>query len=107
MSIPGLWLFGEKDIQITVKLFAEYLDEFIAEGKPFDYIVFPSLGHNTISANTTEPVDFAIKWIKNTIIKFGKNWKNLEIKHVPITPYKMGYSLWLYFAYDYTLIKSD
>ena len=73
LSIPGLWLFGEKDIQIPVKLCTEYLDELKDQGKPFEYIVFPSLGHNTTSANTTEPVDLAMEWIKRTINKSRKN----------------------------------
>lgn len=67
LSIPALWIFGEKDIQIPVKLCLEYLDEFKAEGKPFEFIVYPSLGHNTTSVNTTEPVDSAIHWIKNAV----------------------------------------
>ena len=41
LSIPGLWLFGEKDIQIPVKLCIEQLNELKAQGKPFElYFVF-------------------------------------------------------------------
>ena len=61
LSIPGLWLFGEKDIQIPVKLCIEHLNTLKAQDKPFEYLLFPSLGHNT---NTTEPVDISIHWIK-------------------------------------------
>jgi len=68
LSIPALWIFGKKDIQIPVQLCMEYLDEFKTDGKPFEYMVFPTLGHNTTSANTSEPVDFAIEWIKNSVI---------------------------------------
>ncbi len=64
LSIPGLWLFGEKDIQIPVKVCVEYLNEFKVKGKPFEYVLFPSLGHNTTAASTTAPVDIAIQWIK-------------------------------------------
>ena len=64
LSIPSLWLFGEKDIQIPVKVCIEYLNEYKVEGKPFDYVLFPSLGHNTTSADTSTPVDIAIQWIK-------------------------------------------
>ena len=69
LSIPGLWLFGEKDIQIPVKLCIEYLNEFKLQGKPFDYVLFPSLGHNTTSTETTAPVDIAIQWIKQQAAK--------------------------------------
>ena len=64
LSIPGLWLFGEKDIQIPVKLCIEQLNTFKVQGKPFEYTLFPTLGHNTSSANITEPVDISIQWIK-------------------------------------------
>lgn len=73
LSIPGLWIFGEKDIQIPVKLCIEYLNEFKAQGKPYEYVLFPSLGHNTTFANTTAPVDIAIQWIKQkSLILQGK-----------------------------------
>ncbi|OCQ23140.1 hypothetical protein A7985_04100 [Pseudoalteromonas luteoviolacea] len=61
LSIPGLWLFGEKDIQVPVKMCMEQLNILKAQGKPFEYVLFPSLGHNT---NKTEPLDIAIHWIK-------------------------------------------
>jgi dienelactone hydrolase len=64
LSIPGLWLFGEKDIQIPVKLCIEQLNTFKAQGKPFEYTLFPTLGHNTSAINITEPFDFSIQWIK-------------------------------------------
>lgn len=61
LSIPGLWLFGEKDIQIPVKVCIEQLNIFRKEGKPFEYLLFPELGHNT---NKTEPREIALNWIK-------------------------------------------
>jgi pimeloyl-ACP methyl ester carboxylesterase len=63
LSIPGLWLFGEKDIQIPVKLCIEQLNTFKVQGKPFEYTLFPTLGHNTSSINITEPFDISIQWI--------------------------------------------
>ncbi len=68
LLIPGLWLFGEKDIQIPAKLCIEQLNALKAQGKPFDYTLFPSLGHNTAFANTTAPVDISIHWIRQTIL---------------------------------------
>jgi pimeloyl-ACP methyl ester carboxylesterase len=71
LSIPGLWLFGEKDIQIPVKLGIEHLNAFNVKGKPFGYYLFSTLGHNTAFSDSTEPVDIAIQWIKREI----KNWR--------------------------------
>ncbi|SHH76011.1 hypothetical protein SAMN05421866_3677 [Chryseobacterium oranimense] len=65
LSIPGLWLFGEKDIQIPVKLCMEQLNTLKAQGKPFEYTLFSKLGHNTSSGNDTAPVDIAVQWIKH------------------------------------------
>jgi len=61
ISIPGLWVFGEKDIQIPVKMCIEHINTLKLENKPFEYVLFPSLGHNT---NKTEPINIAINWIK-------------------------------------------
>lgn len=65
ISVPGLWLFGEKDIQIPVKLCIEQLNTFKAQGKPFEYTLFPALGHNTSSPDITTPFDVSIQWIKH------------------------------------------
>lgn len=64
LSIPGLWLYGEKDIQIPVRLCIEHLNTFKAQGKPYDYALFNKLGHNTSSVKDTEPFDIAVQWIK-------------------------------------------
>jgi hypothetical protein len=68
LSIPGLWLFGEKDIQIPVKMCIEHLNTLKLKDKSFEYVLFPSLGHNT---NKAEPIDISINWIKQ---------KSLDIK---------------------------
>lgn len=60
LSIPSLWLFGERDVQVPVKLCIDQLNALKRENKPFDYILFPSLGHNTQEA---KPIDFALKWV--------------------------------------------
>lgn len=64
LSIPGLWLYGEKDIQLPVKLCIEQLNELKAQGKPFDYALFPALGHSTAFGTSTAPVAISIHWIK-------------------------------------------
>lgn len=68
LAIPGLWLFGEKDIQIPVKLCIEQLNALKAKGKPFDYTLFPDLGHNTTAETTPQPFDIAVAWIKQMVL---------------------------------------
>ena len=64
LAIPGLWLFGGKDIQAPVGLSVEHLDALRAQGKPYEYRLFPGLGHDTGFAASPEPFDAAIQWIK-------------------------------------------
>ena len=75
LSIPGLWLFGEKDIQIPVKMCIEQLNTFKVQGKPFEYTLFPALGHNTSSIDITIPFDISIQWIKQKTMNCKKNKK--------------------------------
>jgi len=63
LTIPGLWLFGGKDIQIPVNLCIEQLQTLKAQGKPYDFALFPELGHRTGFAGSA-PVALAIEWIK-------------------------------------------
>lgn len=64
LSIPGFWLYGEKDIQIPVKLCIEQLNTFKVQGKHYEYTLFPKLGHNTTSDSDKTPFDISIQWIK-------------------------------------------
>jgi pimeloyl-ACP methyl ester carboxylesterase len=73
ISIPGLWLFGEKDIQIPVKLCIEQLNTLKAEGKPFEYTLFSKIGHNTVNDNYTVPFDISIQWIKQKTLNIKKS----------------------------------
>lgn len=61
LSIPGLWLFGEKDIQVPVGLSIERLNALKAQGKPYEYCLFPTLGHHV--SGSAEPISIAIHWI--------------------------------------------
>ena len=65
LSIRGLWLFGGKDIQIPVGLSVEHLNALKAQGKLYEYQLFPQLGHNTAFSKTQGPVVEAVKWIKS------------------------------------------
>lgn len=69
LSIPGLWLFGEKDIQIPVKLCIEQLNTLKVQGKPFEYTLFSTLGHNTASDSNSAPFDISIQWIKQKVFE--------------------------------------
>lgn len=64
LAIPGLWIFGGKDIQIPVVLSMENLDRLKATGKRYEYSLFPALGHNTAFSESPEPVKEAIQWIR-------------------------------------------
>lgn len=70
ISIPGLWLYGEKDIQIPVKICIEHLNALKLENKPFEYVLFPSLGHNT---NKSEPLHISVNWIKQKSLEINRN----------------------------------
>jgi hypothetical protein len=70
ISIPGLWLFGEKDIQIPVKMCIEHINTLKLKNKPFEYVLFPSLGHNT---NKKEPIEISINWIKQKSFNIKNN----------------------------------
>ena len=69
LEVPGLWLYGEKDIQVPVALCIEELDTLIAKGKPFEYVKFPDLGHNTAHDKDSTPFDISIQWIKRNTQK--------------------------------------
>jgi dienelactone hydrolase len=76
LSIPGLWLYGENDIQIPVKLCIEQLNTFKVQGKPYEYTLFSSLGHNTSSDSDTTPFDISIQWIKQKTLNNKKSKKS-------------------------------
>jgi pimeloyl-ACP methyl ester carboxylesterase len=69
LTIPGLWIFGGRDIQIPTLLCIENLDKHIKNGKRYQYLLYPSLGHKTAFSNAPEPMNNAIQWIKNFSIK--------------------------------------
>lgn len=69
LSIPGLWIYGGKDIQAPVGLSTERLELLKVKGKKYDVQLFPELGHNTGFSKSKEPMEFAIRWIKNRTVK--------------------------------------
>lgn len=65
LSIPGLWIFGGKDIQVPVNLSIEYLNSLKSQKKNYEYKLYPELGHNTAFSGSDDPVNYAVKWIRN------------------------------------------
>ena len=65
LSIPGIWLWGGKDVQVPIGLSIERLNALKVHGKPYEYCLFSTLGHNVAFSDSTEPIDIAIQWIKN------------------------------------------
>jgi dipeptidyl aminopeptidase/acylaminoacyl peptidase len=45
VNAPGLWLLGEVDRSIPTPATVAILDQLIASGKPYSYVVYPGLGH--------------------------------------------------------------
>ncbi|QIX60137.1 alpha/beta hydrolase [Hymenobacter sp. BT18] len=72
LPIPGLWIFGEQDIQIPVKLCIDQLNTFKAKGKAYEYVLFPALGHNTAFDSNTTPFDISIQWVKQKFLNIKK-----------------------------------
>ncbi|QES89082.1 alpha/beta hydrolase family protein [Rhizosphaericola mali] len=69
LNIFGLWIFGGKDIQVPVQLSIEHLNSLKKKNKHYEYLLFPSLGHNTAFSNSKQPMVAAIKWIQNLRFK--------------------------------------
>lgn len=64
LTIPGLWLFGGRDVQLPAQLSIERLQALHAQRKRFDHRLYPLLDHNTAFSESSEPVAAAIQWIK-------------------------------------------
>jgi uncharacterized protein len=61
LSVPGLWLFGGRDVNVPVNLSIERLKPLMARGKPFEYQLFPASGHNL---DEKDAFPATIAWIK-------------------------------------------
>jgi len=46
LNVPGLWLLGAEDRSIPTPATVAILDQLIASGKPYTYVVYPGQGHN-------------------------------------------------------------
>lgn len=64
LGIPGLWLFGGKDVQIPTELSTRQLAALIAEGKPnFEQRTLPDAAHAMQGANA-EAYRMTIDWVR-------------------------------------------
>ncbi|WP_104383031.1 S9 family peptidase [Sphingobacterium sp. HMA12] len=69
-TAPGLWLFGGQDVQVPVGLSIDHLNLLKIEGKPFEYCLFPEMGHFLTSSDSSAPIKIAMNWMKNLSQKF-------------------------------------
>lgn len=76
LDIPGLWLYGAKDIQVPAQLCIEQLNQLKGEEKPYDYRLYSNLGHNTANASDPTPVEHAMLWIKQRALEYKKSSKS-------------------------------
>ena len=66
LSIPGLWLFGDRDIYVPVRLSIERLETLAPSGSPFEYHVIPNSGHNLPDDKAAE---ISVDWLRRTVIQ--------------------------------------
>jgi pimeloyl-ACP methyl ester carboxylesterase len=66
LSIPGLWLYGDRDVYVPVRLSIERLQALAASGKPFEYRLFPGLGHDLRS---DQAISASLDWLMNTVVQ--------------------------------------
>lgn len=64
LNIPGIWIFGGKDVQVPVALSIENLEKLKVKGKPYEYRLYPDLDHNTSFTKSNEPFEIVSDWIK-------------------------------------------
>ena len=63
LSIPGLWLFGGRDVNVLTGLSIERLRALAASGKPFEYELFPEAGHQLVDDTAIPAI---VGWIHKT-----------------------------------------
>lgn len=66
LSIPGLWLYGGRDVYVPVRLSIERLKGLAASGKPFEYRLFPDFGHELRSEQAMTAL---MDWLMMTVIQ--------------------------------------
>lgn len=70
LTIPGLWLYGDRDPYVPVALSIARLDELTVRVKsPFKHQVFPGEGHNLLDSPTQPSWQYMVQWIHDTTRK--------------------------------------
>jgi hypothetical protein len=67
LSLPTLWIFGDRDNSIPVELSVARLDEMIKAGhRNFEYRIFPEQGHS-LDYPTVHPegYEFMLRWMSD------------------------------------------
>ena len=66
LSIPGLWLYGSRDVSVPVGMSIERLEALTASGKPFKYVVFPGSGHELHHFSRHSPA--STEWLRKSVV---------------------------------------
>jgi pimeloyl-ACP methyl ester carboxylesterase len=66
LSIPGLWLYGGRDVNVPVSLSIERLKALAASRKPFEHGLFPESGHRL---PFDEAWSTSLDWLMKTVIQ--------------------------------------
>jgi alpha-beta hydrolase superfamily lysophospholipase len=64
LDVPGLWLLGDEDRSIPTPATVAILDQLIAAGRPFAYVVFRGSGHDLSGAAIWPEID---RWLDKTL----------------------------------------
>lgn len=66
LSIPGLWLYGDRDVYVPVGLSIERLRALAVSGKPFEYRLFPGFGHDLSS---DQAISDSVHWLMRRVVQ--------------------------------------
>lgn len=72
LSIPGLWLFGDRDEYVPVRLSIERLNALAASGKPFEHRLFPNVGHDLRSNHFDQALAASMDWLTKTVARTSR-----------------------------------
>ncbi len=61
LEVPGLWLYGARDVNVPVKTCVELLQNLVdALEKDFTYIVYPNGDHGLRDYDTGDPINYVV-----------------------------------------------
>lgn len=63
LTVPSIWLFGENDRSIPVRLDTLNMHRFQAAGLPYDYVLYPFAGHDLRDTRTGTFHDIWSDWV--------------------------------------------